>query len=125
MTRRSIQWLCLAGLLGTLALYAADVSGKWTAQVPTRGGETRETTFMFKQAGSELTGTMSGPQGDIQIQDGKVEGDNVSFAVALSFGGNEMKFLYKGTVSANEIKFTRQREGSERTQEFTAKRAES
>jgi hypothetical protein len=96
------------------------------AQVPTRGGETRETTFMFKQAGSQLTGTMSGRRGDTQIQDGKVEGDNISFTVTLSFGGNEIKLLYKGVVSGNEIKFTREREGGGgQPQEFTAKRAES
>jgi hypothetical protein len=28
MKRRAIRWLSVAALLGTLALYAADVSGK-------------------------------------------------------------------------------------------------
>jgi hypothetical protein len=30
--------------------------------------------------------------------------------------------MFKGTVSGDEIKFTRQREGGNRVQEFTAKR---
>jgi hypothetical protein len=35
-----------------------------------------------------------------------------------------MKMTYKGKVEGDEIKFTRQREGSDRpAQEFTAKRA--
>lgn len=110
-----------ASLIAASLLYGADVTGKWVAQVPGRGGETRETTFVFRQEGAKLTGTMSGRGGDIQIQDGKVDGDQISFTVTLNFGGNEMKFLYKGTVSGNEIKFTRTREGGD-PREFTAKR---
>lgn len=110
-----------ASLIAACLLYGADITGKWIAQVPGRGGETRETTFVFRQEGAKLTGTMSGRGGDIQIQDGKVDGDQISFTVTLNFGGNEMKFLYKGTVSGNEIKFTRTREGGD-PREFTAKR---
>ena len=104
--------------------WAADVSGKWTAQVPGRGGQTRETTFTFKAEGNKLTGTVSGMQGDNPISDGKIDGDNISFTVALSAGGNEIKLLYKGKVAGDEIKFTRTREGGDQPgQEFTAKRA--
>ncbi len=91
--------------------WAADVTGKWTAQLPGRGGEATETTFNFKVEGTNLTGTMSGPTGDNPISEGKIDGDNISFAVKLSFGGNEIKLLYKGKVSGNEIKFTREIEG--------------
>ena len=115
--------LCAAVVLVVATASAADVSGKWTAQVPGRGGETRETTFTFKAAGMKLTGTMSGQQGEMAISDGKIDGDNISFSVTANFGGNEVKLLFKGTVSGSEIKFTRTREGSDRTQEFTAKRA--
>jgi hypothetical protein len=41
----------------------------------------------------------------------------------MEFNGNHVKLLFKGKVAGDEIKFTRQREGGERTQEFTAKRA--
>src|SRR5712692_1722935 len=103
---------------------AADVTGKWTAQVPGRGGETRETTFNFKADGGSLTGTMSGMQGnEIAISDGKVSGDDISFSVSMSFNGNDVKLLFKGKVSGSEIKFTREREGGQgRVQEFTAKK---
>ena len=102
---------------------AADVTGKWTGQVPTRDGGTRDATFNFKQDGEKLTGTMTGPQGDIELKDGAVKGDDVSFNVALSFGGNDVKLIYKGKVAGEEIKFTRTREGNDQTQEFTVKRA--
>jgi hypothetical protein len=103
---------------------AADISGKWTAQVPGRGGQTRETNFNFKQDGEKLTGTMSGMNGDVEIKDGTVKGDDVAFNVALSMQGNEVKLVFKGKVAGDEIKFTRQREGGDQPpQEFTAKRA--
>jgi hypothetical protein len=114
--------LCGFGIVGAVVLHAADVTGKWTAQVPGRNGQTREVTFMLKQDGAKLTGTTSGRQGDTPIADGKVEGDTVSFTVTRNFNGNQMKMTYKGTVTANEIKFTQQREGGEPRQ-FTAKRS--
>jgi hypothetical protein len=103
--------------------WAADVTGKWTAQVPGRGGQTRETTFNFKVDGTKLTGTMSGQQGEIPIEDGMVKGDDISFSTKFSGGGGEVKINFKGKVAGDEIKFTRAREGAEQTQEFTAKRA--
>jgi len=104
-------------------LLASDVTGKWTAQVPGRNGQTRETTFNFKVDGDALTGTVSGRQGDNPISDGKVKGDEIAFTVTMSFGGNTAKLNYKGKVSGDEIKFSRTREGSGQVQEFTAKRA--
>jgi len=122
LSRFVLLTLCLA--LAAIAVYAADVSGKWVAQVPGRNGEMREMTFTFKVAGDQLSGTITTARGDNPISDGKVAGDTISFTQALSFNGNDMKFLYKGKVSGDEIKFTREREGGEgRTQEFTAKRA--
>jgi hypothetical protein len=102
---------------------AASVTGKWTAQVPGRDGQTRDVTFNFKTAGEKLTGTMSGRQGDMEISDGKVKGDEVSFDVTMTIQGNAMKMTYKGKVAGDEIKFTRHRDGSDRTSEFTAHRA--
>ncbi len=97
--------VCLT--LVAIAAYAADVTGKWTAQVPGRGGQVREVTFNLKAEGDQLTGTVSGPRGDAPISDGKIDGDTISFTQVMNFNGNEMKILYKGKVSGDEIKFTR------------------
>jgi opacity protein-like surface antigen len=111
-------------LMLSLAAFAADVTGKWTADVPGRNGQTRTQTITLKADGDKLTGTVSGPQGaETPITDGKITGDNISFTVKREFNGNEMKINYTGTVSGNEIKMKTQREGADRTQEFTAKRA--
>jgi len=108
-------------LLAAVAAFAADVSGKWVGQVPGRNGQTREVTFTLKADGGTLTGTVSGRQGDVQIADGKIDGDNISFTETREFNGNSVKLIYKGKISGDEIKFTREREGGEPA-EFTAKR---
>lgn len=120
--RRLLTTSFLFALIAITAL-AADVTGKWTAQVPGRGGQTREATFTLKADGNTLTGTISGPRGDSDISDGKIDGDQISFTQTLEFNGNTIKFLYKGTISADTIKFTRTRDGGDGPpQEFTAKR---
>jgi hypothetical protein len=106
--------ILLVGAVMVLALvasaWAADVTGKWVAQVQGRQG-TVENTFNFKVDGTTLTGTMTTPQGETAISEGKASGDEISFVIVRSFGGNEMKFLYKGKVSGDEIKFTREMQG--------------
>jgi hypothetical protein len=123
MNKRTVL-LSVCFVFAALSLaWAADIDGKWTAQVPGRGGQTRETTFTFKAEGEKLTGTVSGMQGDNPIADGKISGDEISFTVKLNFQGNERTLLYKGKISGDEIKMTRSLQGGDQPgQEFTAKR---
>jgi hypothetical protein len=109
-------------LLAALTM-AADISGKWTGDMPGRGGESASTTFNFKVDGEKLTGSMTGPQGEIPLQEGKVAGNQVSFSTTLDFGGNSVKIVYKGTLSGDQMKMTREREGSGQPREFTIKRS--
>jgi hypothetical protein len=118
--------LLAAGLLlaGAGLALAADFNGKWVAQLPGRDGQTRETTFNFKVEGDKVTGTVSGMQRENPISDAKITGDEISFNVVIDAGGNQIKLVYKGKMTGDEIKFTRTREGSDRPpQEFTAKKA--
>ncbi|MFB3826594.1 MAG: hypothetical protein ACE15B_07480 [Bryobacteraceae bacterium] len=102
---------------------AADVTGKWTAQVPSRqAGQTREQTFNFKAEGGKLTGTVSGRQNDVPILNGTISGDTISFTVKMQYGDNTVEQKYTGTVSGDEIKFKREG-GQGPAREFTAKRA--
>jgi hypothetical protein len=102
-----------------LAASAADVTGKWMAQVPGRNGN-QDVTFNLTQSGSGLTGTVNNGQADQPISEGKVDGDNISFKVSFEARGNTVTQNYKGTVSGSEIKFTR--EGGRGPIEFTAKK---
>ncbi len=120
---RALSVICLF-LLAAVAAFAADVTGKWTAQVPGRGGQTREMTFNLKADGANLTGTITTQRGDADIADGKIDGDQISFSQTMDFGGNSVKLIYKGKVSGDTIEFTREREGGDAPPAtFTAKRA--
>ena len=99
------------------------MAGKWVAQVPWRDGQMVEQTFTFKVDGEKLTGSVRSPAGDVPITDGKISGDDLAFTTVVQ--DNTVKLLYKGKVAGDEIKFTRQREGRDQTQEFVAKRATS
>jgi hypothetical protein len=100
------------GMICAAAL-AADINGKWVAELPGRGGGDPMTmAFNFKVDGSNLTGSMKGPQGEDQaISEGKISGDNISFVIKMDFGGNEMKINYKGKVVGSEIKLTMEFQG--------------
>jgi hypothetical protein len=105
-------------------LWAADVSGKWIAEFTTPDGQTRQSTFNFEVSGETLTGTVGSSRGESKIEDGKVVGDDISFNVTRNFGGNDMKFAYKGKVAGDEIKLTVTVGEGDRTFEMVAKRAQ-
>ena len=122
MTKRTTLVLTIL-LAVAFAAIAADVTGKWVAQVPGRDGQTRETTFTFKVEGDVLTGSITGRQGNqIPISDGKISGNTLSFTVTMERGGNTIKQNYTGQVSGDEIKLKREG-GQGPAREFTAKRA--
>ena len=85
-----------------------DPSGRWTATFTTEVGE-QQYTFEFKVKGSTLTGTAkSNLLGETELQEGKVDGDKISFVENANFQGMPLKITYSGTMtSADEIAFTR------------------
>ncbi len=99
--------LLLLLALCAAAAFAADISGNWKGTADTPNGS-MERSFVFKQEGSKLTGeTTSSMMGKSAIENGKVEGDTVTFTITGRFGDNEMKLNYSGKiVSPTEIKFT-------------------
>lgn len=113
----------LIGSLVAVGLWAADVTGKWTAEMQGQNGTTT-TTMNLKADGNNLTGTVSGRNGDTNISDGKIDGNTIMFSVVREMNGNQMKMNYKGTVDGDVIHFTVMREGAEgQGRQFDAKRA--
>lgn len=105
-------------------LCASDVTGKWTAEFETQIG-VQKYVYEFKVDGTKLMGKAIGTRGDsqqeVEIQEGKVEGDNVSFVENLKFQDQDIRITYRGKVSGDEIKFTRE-VGEFATEEMVAKR---
>lgn len=125
MKKHLVRTFAVLVVLGLCSAVAGDVNGAWKATMQGRDGQTMEQTFRFKTEGGALTGSIAGGMGgEAQIQDGKIEGDTITFNVKREFNGNTMVIKYEGKISGDEIKFKSMREGSDRPpREFTAKRA--
>jgi hypothetical protein len=104
----------------TFVASAADATGKWTAEVPGRGGNVT-ITITLKAAGSDLTGSITNPNGETPIAEGKVAGDTITFSTSTpGRDGTPNKQTYTGKVGADKIDFTR--EGGRGPIMFTAKK---
>ena len=114
--------LCL--LVCSVAAFAADVTGNWKAEAEGPNGAMSR-TFVLKVEGAKLTGeTVSTFAGKSVIENGKVDGDNLTFVIHMKIQDNEMTMNYKGKVVSNdEIKFTAESaQGGGQTIEWLAKR---
>ena len=111
-----VVWMVLGA-----AAFAADIAGKWTASFDTQIG-VQNYTYTFKVDGGKLTGTAESQFGKTEITEGTVKGDELSFVENLDFQGTPVKIAYKGKVSGDEIKFTRN-VADIADEEFVAKRA--
>ena len=86
-------------LLAAVAALAGDVAGTWKGSMETPMG-TMELSATLKVDGKTVTGTMNFMGTDQKIQNGKLDGDKISFELPT-----EMATLtYKGTVSGDEMK---------------------
>jgi hypothetical protein len=125
MFQHKIAALAVLTLTAMVSVHAADVTGKWTAEFDTQIG-VQKYVYEFKVEGTKLTGKAIGKRADseaaVEIQEGKVNGDEISFVEMLKFGDQDLRIEYKGKLSGDEIKFTR-RVGDFATEEFVAKRA--
>jgi rhodanese-related sulfurtransferase len=126
-----LKYLAAASLLMGTASHAASADGNWIWTTPGRnGGSARESVLSLKTDGSTLSGKISTPgrEGkvvDTEITDGKVDGNNISFAVVRVFNGNTNTIRYSGTVADGQItgKIETVRNGEPQSREWVAKNA--
>jgi len=98
-----------------------DITGTWTAAIDTQIG-VQNYTYTFQVNGDKLTGRAKSQFGDTEITEGSVKGDEVSFVENLNFQDQPLRIEYKGKLSGDEIRFTRN-VADVATEEFVAKRA--
>lgn len=114
--------IALMGLF-VLGAAAADVNGKYAAETTGRRGP-QTIVFDLKTDGAKLTGTVSGRGPEpAAIENGKVDGDTITFQTTMNMQGNTMKMNYTGKVSGDSIEFTAEMDGGGRgPQKYTAKK---
>lgn len=100
VTLFTLALLCLA------AAYAADAGGKWTATFNTQVGE-QKYAWDLTVSGSKLTGKYTSSNGNGEITDGKVDGNQLSWVENLDFQGMPLRIQYKATLSGDELKISR------------------
>jgi len=121
MKRALILTVVVAFLAALLA--AADISGKWRGSF-TGGDQDRQLTFDFAARGEALTGTVSGMLDHaLEIKEGKIQGDAVTFWIQSEYQGQPVKLVFKGKVSGGEIQFTLGNQEGSWSTELTAKKS--
>jgi hypothetical protein len=102
------KWITTISLILGIAttLLAADFNGTWTAAIDTQVG-VQNYTYTFKVDGEKLTGKTKSQFGESEITAGVVKGDDITFVENLNYEGMPLKITYKGKISGDEIKFTR------------------
>jgi hypothetical protein len=104
------RFLCLLGLVALVAVtpnaHAADVAGTWTGAFQFQGNSV-PVTLHLTAVDSAVSGTVEGlPTTPVEIHDGKVDGDAVTFWVNTEYEGATYKVLFKGKAAEGKIEFT-------------------
>jgi hypothetical protein len=93
------------------------------------GGPDRTNTLTLKVDGDKLTGKLvtpgrGGRTNEMEIAEGKLAGDAVSFTITREFNGNTMTSKYSGKVEGDTIKgkIDFERDGEAQSRDWEAKR---
>jgi hypothetical protein len=102
----STQFTAKRGVDATAAPAAPDVTGSWKGAFNLHG-DSVPVTFHLKSADGQVTGTIEGlPTSPVEIHEGKIDGDTVTFWASTDYQGQTYKLQYKGKVTAGQIAFT-------------------
>jgi len=102
---RIALYATLLVLLSAIPALAADVTGTWTTDDKDPNGNAFTATYVFKQDGTKLTGTVTAKLSDGDQTgniNGKVDGNKISFAVPMS----DANYTLDGTIDGDEMKLT-------------------
>jgi hypothetical protein len=105
--RRTLKVSAVALLISGLAIVtfaqAKDPSGRWTATLG-RDGKSMTSTMELKLSGDQVSGTIDlAPGVKVQIQNGKLEGNQLTFDVAAPEHGHKKNIHFIGDLSDDSI----------------------
>jgi beta-glucosidase len=116
-----LQTLTALALAMTVLPAAEGVAGRWVGDVDTGSGLLRYAFDFAVAADGTLSGTASSRQGRVEIAEGRVKGDGLSFVETRVFDGRPLRIEYSGQVVDGEIRFIR-RPGQAVADAFVARR---
>lgn len=84
---------------------APDISGYWSGSFDFNGNS-MPVSFKFQGSGASLTGTVTGMgAAPIDIHDGKISGDTVTFTINVDYQGQTYAITYTGKITPDGIAF--------------------
>jgi hypothetical protein len=117
--------LLLAATVAATAL-AADVAGTWTWSTKTKKGKEIQSTLTLKTEGGKLSGELRRGKKSVEISNGKVDGDEISFEVNAQRNDQEVVQKFAGKVEGDKITGTMsggRPGGGGKSREWEAKRS--
>jgi hypothetical protein len=121
----------LRGFLSVIALvavsaslsFAADAGGDWKGAFDFNGASV-PVTFHLKVKDASVSGSIEGlPTTPIDIKDGKIDGDTITFTATTDYQGTAVKLVYKGKLAGDQITFTMGTEDGSWGVDLVAKRS--
>ena len=105
--KRMLKVFAVAFSISVLAFAAfaqgKDISGRWTATLE-RGGQTVTFKMDLKVSANYVTGTIDlAPDATTEIQNGKLEGDQLTFDVTAPEHGHKKNIHFIGDVGDDAI----------------------
>jgi hypothetical protein len=89
--------------LAATAAFAANPNGtwKWSTQMP--NGHTANATLTLAWDNHQLSGSIENRRGKTEIQNAKLEGDQISFTVVRKLRKQELTLSYSGKLQDDTI----------------------
>ncbi len=84
---------------------SASFTGKWAVQT-NFNGSTRETDYFLTQNGTTLTGAILNNYNMQDITDGKVDGNQATWAVVMGTGDTQRRVEYTATLDGDKLTIT-------------------
>jgi hypothetical protein len=78
------------------------IDGTWKITTKTPQGEYEATLVIATTPEGDMTGTMTGPSGELTVNEGEVDGHNVQWSIDATAPA-PMKVVFTGIVTGNAV----------------------
>jgi hypothetical protein len=96
-----LRWILPLIALAALLAQKTDLSGTYQGTGQGNG----ESTLVLQVKGTNATGTLKNQFGELKLQNGSVDGQDLFFNVFIDRDGDHFKMTYRGHSFGDEIQF--------------------